>query len=384
MPISMSVIINILLLFLVISILTFVHELGHFLAAKLVKAKVFDFSIGFGPKLISKKYKGTQYNIRILPFGGFVKILGDGDPVSAKEDRKDSGNLKNKSKTAQIFVMLAGVTMNILLAAIFYYIFLANSSWKMGLSPEYTDFNPVGASVTKERVEDIPYELTEEGTARESSMYDSGYISSINGTQIEYFENLSQTLGEYKSESVDIYACNEDKTECDTFNVNVSSEGKIGVYIGTNYNTYLDYSENKLTAGFAHTINMVKLTGTVLSSLFSEAKQTGDYSQLSNSVSGPVGIYFIIDYFKTLGIPIFLGIIADLSISLAIINLLPIPALDGGRAFILLVEGVVRKDLNEKVESVIINISFAFLILLIVGIMFKDIINIKELQNIFK
>src|SRR5690606_6664000 len=111
-------------------------------------------------------------------------------------------------------------------------------------------------------------------------------------------------------------------------------------------------------------INVLKLTGQVLGNLFSEAKETGDYSELSNTVSGPVGIYFVIDYFKTLGIYVFLGIIADLSLSLAVINLLPIPALDGGRAFILLIESIVRKDLNEKVESAIINISFIFLILL--------------------
>src|SRR5690606_23942454 len=113
-------------------------------------------------------------------------------------------------------------------------------------------------------------------------------------------------------------------------------------------------------------------------------RQTGDYTALSNSVSGPVGIYFIIDYFKSLGIPIFLGIVADLSISLAIINLLPIPALDGGRITILFFEALFRKDLNEKVENWIINISFIMLIMLILVVMFKDILTIDQLQSVFK
>ena len=164
----------------------------------------------------------------------------------------------------------------------------------------------------------------------------------------------------------------------------IPEDGKLGVAIGYNYEVYLDYSENKLFAGFAHTVNMLKLTGSVFSSLFSEAKQSGDYTQLSNSVSGPVGIYFIIDYFKTLGVPIFIGLIADLSVSLAVLNLLPIPALDGGRIAILLVEVVIRKDLNEKVENALINVGFIFLLVLMLAIILKDVLTIDQLQSIFK
>ena len=133
----MDVIITILLLVLVLGILVFIHELGHFLAARLVGATVYEFALGYGPKLFSKKYKGTEYSIRILPLGGFVKILGDGDPgKDGEEDLKKqdvSGNLKNKSKIAQIFVMLAGVSMNILLAITAYFLIL-------GFSLDYSIF----------------------------------------------------------------------------------------------------------------------------------------------------------------------------------------------------------------------------------------------------
>ena len=379
----MSTIISILLLLLVISILTFVHELGHFLAAKLVKAKVFDFSIGFGPSIFSKRYKGTVYNLRVLPFGGYVKILGDGDPTSNKEDIKSKGNLKNKSKLAQMFVMLAGVTMNILLAIILYTIFLANNGWKMSIGSTYEDFKPVGATIERERVIDLPYELADDGAALDSNMYEKGYILSIDGEDIDDYRHLVDILRSNKSEEINIYACNMDE-ECDFFDVIVSAEGKIGVYTGENYDVYIDYSKNKIFAGASHSLNIVKLTGQVFGSMLSTAQDTGDYSELSNTVSGPIGIYFIIDYFKTLGIIMFLGILADLSISLAVINLLPIPALDGGRFFILLIESILRKDLNEKVESAIINISFMLLIALIVLVMIKDIINIQELKSLFK
>ncbi len=379
----MSIIVNILLLLLVISILTFVHELGHFLAARLVKAKVLEFSIGFGPKLLSKKKKGTVFSLRALPFGGYVKILGDGDPTSSKESRKDKGNLKNKSKWAQMFVMLAGVTMNIILSIVIYTIFLGANGWKMGIGNTYEDFKSVGAVISKVRMSDIPYQIADKGAAIDAGMYEEGYIKSINDREIDDYLELTEVLGEYKGEEVSIYACNLEE-ECSAFNVLLSDEGKLGVYTGYNYTMYLDYTKNKIFSGFAHSINIVKLTGETLSSLISEAKETGDYSELSNTVSGPIGIYFIIDYFKTLGVIAFLGILADISLSLAVINLLPIPALDGGRFLILFIESILKKELDERIEAIIINISFIFLIVLIVLVMVKDIINIEQLKNLFK
>ena len=379
----MSVIINILLLLVVISVLTFIHELGHFIAAKLVKAKVLEFSVGFGPKIYSKKKNETDFSIRALPFGGYVKILGDGDPTESKENRKDKGNLKNKSKPAQMFVMLAGVTMNILLAVGLYTLYLGNNNWQFAIGGEYDDIHPVGAVIVKERVSDIPYMLAEDGGAKDSGMYEEGYIISVNGEEILDYDELTNVLSSLKGKTASVHACDMDNN-CNTFEVLISKDGKLGVYTGYNYNSYLDYSKNKLFSGFSHSINVVKLTGEALSSLISDAKKTGDYSELSNAVSGPVGIYFIVDYFKTLGLISFLGILADLSLSLALVNVLPVPALDGGRFFILLIESILKKDLDEKVEAAIINISFIFLILFIILIMVKDIVNINELKSLFK
>ena len=379
----MSVIINILLLLVVISVLTFIHELGHFIAARLVKAKVLEFSIGFGPKIYSMKRKGTDFSIRALPFGGYVKILGDGDPSETKENKKDKGNLKNKNKPAQMFVMLAGVTMNILLAIGLYTLYLANNNWQFAIGNSYGEINPVGSIVVKERISDIPYMLADSGGAKESGMYEEGYIVSINGEDVSDYDELTKILKGLENETVSIHACDMDNN-CDIFNVLISEDGKLGIYTGYNYNVYIDYSDNKLIAGISHSINIVKLSGEALSSLISQARQTGDYSELSNTVSGPIGIYFIIDYFKTLGIVTFLGILADLSLSLAVINLFPLPALDGGRFLILLIESIFRKNLNQKVEAIIINLSFLFLILFIVFIMIKDIINIEQLKSLFK
>jgi len=377
----MSVVVNILLFLLVVSILTFVHELGHFIAAKAIGAMVFEFSLGFGPKLFSKKIGETMYSIRALPFGGYVKILGDGDSEEkvTKEDEKK--NLNKKPKWQRIIVMLAGVTMNILLSISIYYIVLAANGWELVLNQEFKDFKPVGATIYRERDGDVEYELIDGGSAKEAGLPEKGTVKSIDGVKIEYTDEVGKIIRSKKGEYISINACIEDV--CTDYSVKVSDEGKVGIYMLSNYMVILSYKENKLFAGFSHIRNSLILMGSKLKGLISQAKVTGDYTELSNSVSGPVGIYFVIDYFKKFGIVTFIGMVADLSVSLAIVNLLPIPALDGGRVFILLIEWIVGKELDEKIESKIINISFIFLIIVILFVIIKDIVNIDSIKELF-
>jgi len=378
----LSILLNILLFILVIGVLTFVHELGHFLVAKAIKAKVYEFALGFGPKLLKKKYKGTQYSIRMLPLGGFVKIMGDGDPGKYKEVKVDPGNLNNKPKIAQVAVMLAGVTMNILFCVIVYFIVIASMGWKIPLSNDFEGFNPVGGTMTREIVGDVEYaEVVEGGNAYKAEIPAKGQIKSVGGVELKYSDEIKSLLAQYKGESVNMNICVEDI--CKDYKVDVSEEGTIGISMNSNYYVILSYENNKLFSGFAHVINTLFLISDRLGDMFKQAKQTGDYSDLSNSVSGPVGIYFLIDYFKQFGVITFLSIMADLSLSLAIINILPIPALDGGRVLILMIEGILRKDLNEKVESLIINTSFILLMILVLFIMIKDIVNIDNIKDMF-
>ncbi|MCD4811558.1 site-2 protease family protein [bacterium] len=381
----MDIIITILLLILVLGVLVFIHELGHFLAARIVGATVYEFALGYGPKLISKKYKGTLYSIRLLPLGGFVKILGDGDPGKKGEEElreKDiEGDLKNKSKPAQIFVMLAGVSMNILLAIVAYFVVLGFSNWKIDLSYEFEDFKPLGATIVRERDMDVPYQVLEDSLAESSGMPKEGYIKSINNEYVEYVEDISRLIE--GNETVLVETCDMEEI-CNEYIVSVGDDGKIGIAIGSNYYISVDYSEHKALSGVSHLINNVRLIGRVFGGLFEEARETGDYSSLSGSVAGPVGMFFLIDYFKDLGWVPFIALVADLSLSLAFMNLLPIPALDGGRVFILVVEGVLRKDLDPKVEAIIINLSFILLMVFIVIVMIKDIANINELKSLFE
>ncbi len=384
-----TILVNILLVILVISILVFVHELGHFIAAKLIGVKVFEFALGFGPKVFSKKYKGVEYCIRLLPLGGFVKILGDGDPwveesVTKKEIEEE--NLDKRPKLQQIFVMLAGVTMNIVLAILIYYIVLANSSWKLYVGVDLSKFTPIGAEASREKIGDVEYtEVKEDGTAFKAGIPAKGKVVSIDGKSIEYNDEISKIVKEKKGQSILMNICNKvnDEEGCKDYEIAVSDEGMIGIVTVSNYLYTLSYAQHKLTAGFAHLCNNVKLIGSVLTDMFKQAKSTGDYSDLSNSVSGPIGIYYVINRFKSEGMIAFISIVADLSLSLAIMNILPIPALDGGRVFILMIEGIFKKNLNENIKALIINISFFLLLLLMGAVIIKDIVNIEDLKNMF-
>ncbi len=136
----------------------------------------------------------------------------------------------------------------------------------------------------------------------------SGTIKSISGETLTYSSDVSTILSNHKGETVNVEVCND---TCNTYSVNVSDEGKIGIALPVNYWVVLSYENTKITSGFAHLINTVRLIGMKLGDLFSQAQTTGDYTELSNSVSGPVGIYFLIDYFKSFGFLTFLSVMGD-------------------------------------------------------------------------
>jgi regulator of sigma E protease len=380
-----SVLVNILLFVVVLGVLVFVHELGHYLAAKSVKATIYEFSLGFGPKIFSKEYKGILYAIRAIPLGGFVKIAGDGDPSTeqGRKERDDTNSLKKKSKIAQAWVMCAGVIMNIFLATGIYYLVLSQSDWKASLSADFREFNPVVGEVEYEAVEKIKYDGVVDGSgAKEANIPDKGEIRSVGGEDLEYSFELGEVLEGKEEEVVEVEICVDE--ECDFYNIEVSEEGHLGVMVFSNYFVNLSYKNSKLLAGPGHLLNVLKLSYQKISSLFSEARETGDYSEVANTFTGPVGIYLVLDYFKQFGVISVLSIVADLSLSLAVMNILPIPALDGGRVLILIIESILKKDLDERIEAIIINISFVFLIILIIGIFIKDFFSIENIRGMFQ
>ncbi|KKR06356.1 MAG: Membrane metalloprotease [candidate division WS6 bacterium GW2011_GWF2_39_15] len=377
-----SVVVNILIVVLILGFLITIHELGHFMAAKLFKVKVEAFAIGLGPKIFGKKIGETEYRLNVFPLGGYVKILGEGDEERDKKEEKDPGNFKNKSKIAQVIILLAGITMNLVFALVIYYGFIISFSYKWALGEDIRDFEPVVGTVEVEKVGKVKYDgLVEESGADKAGLPKNGEIMRVDGKELVYSYEFRDYVSKRPNENVIIDICN---TECKDYSVNISKEGKAGIYVASNYIIFLDYSRDKVISGVGHALNLFKLMGEKLGSLFSEAKQTGDYSPIANNISGPIGIYLIVEAFKQYGFLSLLGLTADLSFTLMIMNILPIPALDGGRVMLIILESIFGKYWNRKVEIWAINISFVFLLLLMVAIVFKDIIFFDDIRKLLR
>jgi len=378
----MAFVLNLVIILLILGLVIFVHELGHLIACKLTKVYVEEFALGLGPKIYSRKIGETVYSIRALPIGGFNKIKGE--EFDSDVEDNDPRSLVNQKPRVKLFIILSGVFMNLLLAIAVFYILLASMSFQFGLDPSFEDFEPVVGNMEKEIFEEeVKYDgLVEGESAMLAGFPNEGVIRSINGQEIVLSSDLLNKIGENAGEEITVEVCVEQ--ECQDYAVVVSDEGRIGIMYFQNYYPYIEYiGWQKPFVGFAHVLNWGKIFGTAIGDIFSEASETGDYEQVAMSVSGPVGLYVVIDHIRGFGLRPLVGIVADISLSIGIINLLPIPALDGGRAVMILMEVIFRRPLNKKVEAWAIQISFILLLLLMVAVVFKDVFYFERLKELF-
>lgn len=440
---------NVLIISLLIIVLVFVHEFGHFLVAKLFGMYVREFSIGMGPILFSFKKKETQYSIRAFPVGGYVDILGENceeeiPEESIKKDKKSSKsqNIAKKEKIEQednvllcntdelknprsfinkpvwqrILVVLAGVTMNFILSACLFYLLLNKNDFRVDFANDGYDYEPVFGILEKEYYSNLSYgNILEDSNAKKAEIPEEGYIIKVNETDIVKYSDLETVFLENKSKTVSLEICNKSilletwvkrqveegifsqddelvkeitdtELKCGNYEVEVSAEGKIGVGINTsNSLNYLNYNSKKIFSGFFHSINVIDYTFFIVPKFVSSYLAEKDYESIAvQTVSSPIAIYFVVNELKESGFEPIFQMGAIMSLSLALVNIMPIPALDGGRIMLLFIEMIFRKPLNRKIESLIIRISFYLLMLFMVVVVLKDIIFIKVLQNLFK
>ncbi len=378
----MTFILNLVIILVILGIVIFVHELGHLIACKITKVYVEEFAIGLGPKIYSRKIGETIYTIRALPIGGFNKIKGE--EFDSEVEDTDPRSLVNQKPSVKLFIILSGVFMNLLLAICIFYILLISMSFQFGLDHSFKDFEPVVGNVEKEIFEEnIRYEGLVDGEgAMLAGFPKEGIIKSINDEKIVLSTDLISIISENAGNEINVEVCVEE--ECEEYIVAVSEAGSIGIMFFHNYYPYIEYvGWQKPLVGFVHILNWGKIFGIAIGDIFSEASETGDYEQVAMSVSGPVGLYVVIDYLRDMGWRPMFGIVADISLSIGIINLLPIPALDGGRALMILPEMIFKRPLNKKFEAWAIQISFVLLLLLMVAVLFKDVVYFERLRELF-
>lgn len=349
----MSAIINILLLILMLGIIIFIHELGHFIFAKLFKVYVHEFAIGMGPKLFSKKREGdeTEYTIRALPLGGFNSIAGESEEDESDKDVPEDMLLYKKKPWQKAIILAAGATFNIILA---YLLILLFSFIK------------------------TPMQMTTElaGVKDNSPAYVAGLRK---GDKIEYINNKRTKTS--SDVNLQIMLSSYNKKGAPSMKVKVKGKDPVNITAALDtidgqksYYYGLEFKDKKDTKFGAH----LRYTHKQFTSIF---RQMGVTFKLLftgkaklKDLSGPVGMYKVVGSAKAkAGLASLLLLTALISINVGLINLLPFPAFDGGYLFILLIETITGKKVPAKLTNALSFIGFALIILLSIFVFVSDI-----------
>lgn len=386
--------ITILVFLAILSVLVLIHELGHFFVAKKFGIKVEEFGFGFPPRIFGKKIGETLYSINLLPIGGFVKLYGEDEAGGGKlslPTSKDKRPTTNDQKRAffaktpwqRATVIVAGVVMNAVLAAIIFYIFLGISGFKTEL-PLLSDYKFFGVNQTNVS-EVVISAIAKNSPAEKEGLKALTKVISVNGQKITDSKQFISIVGLNRGKEIEI-AWSALQTE-EIHKTKVTPrltppprEGALGVGLFSLSSAVLNYETpiQKIFSGIIHPVNLMSYNLNVMGNLIKVSLEKRTTEPLSQGVSGPVGIASLTGSIleienvkeKILGI---LNLAGILSISLAFFNVLPIPALDGGRLFFILIEAVTGRKVNQRIESLAHSVGMALLLGLMVLITFKDI-----------
>ena len=362
---------SVIIFIIILTILIFVHELGHFLVAKKSGIRVDEFGLGFPPKIFAKKWGETLYTLNAIPFGGFVKIFGE-DPHAEEISEVDkSTSFFYKPRWIQASVLVAGVTFNILFAWL-----LISFGFMIGM-PSSIDYSSLEKNNNTDSVvvDIIPNSPVEKAglVSGDSIVSISSGEQSIQGKDLTP-ENVRKIVNESKDKITLVY-----KHENELPNT---------VFVEPQNNPELGFK----TIGIAMAGGIIKLpihlafleganttwflikgtTVGLVDFLWKTITLRSDLSQ----VSGPIGIAKIVSQANGMGFIYILFLVALISINLAVINLLPFPALDGGRLLFVGIEAIIRRPINPAFVRWTNGIGFALLILLMVVITGHDILNL--------
>lgn len=360
---------TILLFVVVLVVLILVHEFGHFVVAKLCRMRVDEFGIGYPPRIWGKKFGETVYSINALPFGGFVRIYG--------EDATDADVLAShrsfaaRPRAAQALTLIAGVAMNLLLAYI-----LITATLVMGTPRALSDEEIPRATDLHLAVADV----LPGSPAAMAGIIPGDIILSAEGPAGAFSSAKPDDFISYiaaDSSSAPLTLTIERNGEPRTLQAapapGVISEDPSRVGLGVSVAPVGIVPEPLLRApidGAIFTWEITKATAIGLVDFFAHALTLR--ANLSE-VSGPVGIAGAVGNAYAQGLAALLSISAIISINLAIINLLPVPALDGGRLLFVIIEAVIRRPIKPSVAAAVNGIGFALLLVLMVVVTGSDI-----------
>jgi regulator of sigma E protease len=341
---------------IVIGILVFIHEFGHFIAARLCGVGVEVFSLGFGPKILKKRMGRTQYCLAAIPLGGYVKMVGE-EPGSAIDPEDVNASFTHKSLLQKSIIVAAGPLFNFLLAILIFYILYQFSGIYMA--------KPVVGEV----MENTP--------ALAAGIKSGDVIKKINQNKIESFEDISRIVSASKGEQLEVIVERDGRWKrLVIFPVlkpgkNVFGEQIKKYVIGI---TGTGESFHRRLNPFAAFSRSIKDTyGLVKLTLLSVGKMIKG-SVSADNLGGPLMIAQMAGEQAKAGIMNFAWFIALLSVNLGIINLFPIPVLDGGHLLFFGIEAATGKPVGEKLREKLIQFGAAVLVALMVFVFYNDIV----------
>lgn len=351
-------ILTIIIFLLVLSVLVFVHEFGHFITAKKSGIRVDEFGFGFPPRLFGIKKGDTIYSVNLIPLGGFVRIKGEDG-----SGKSDPDSFAAKSIGRRMVIILAGVIMNVVLTAV-----LLSIGALVGM-PRVID-----GEIRFGKVRDAQIQVVSilPGSPAERAGIETGdVIISANGKEYIEVEELRAHISANSAVNFKLKR-NGQELELSASTELLPQVARVGIGVGllktgiVSYPWYIAPWKGVSETGF-YIKEITFAFGRILGDLFLG-------QPVSVDLSGPVGIAVIAGKVARLGFIHLLQFAALLSINLAFINVLPFPALDGGRMLFLAIEGAFRKPVSRKVEAIIHNIGFVILIMLVLLVTYRDLV----------
>ncbi len=355
---------TILLFVLILSVLVFVHELGHFIVARKMGMRVDEFGFGFPPRLFSIKKNGTTYSLNWIPIGGFVRIKGEDGA-----NRADHDSFASKKPWQRFLVLVAGVVMNFALAII-----LLSVGFMMGLPSVIEGTLPKGAHVEQSKLSVM--QVLPDSPAARKGMVEGDVIVSFNTKVFATGDEARAYIAEHGKNGMDIVIEKKDR-HFETIQVQsepLKGTDKVGIGVAfvqtglVSYGFFPAIGQGIMTTG-RFTKEIFFTFGNMIKGLVMNQRVDGD-------LAGPIGIAVMTGQVASMGVVYLLQFAALLSINLAVINILPFPALDGGRIFFLMIEKLRRRSINERFETVTHNLGFLFLMVLIVLVTYGDVMRL--------
>lgn len=356
-------IVYIILAILILELLIFLHELGHFTAGKLLGFRILGFSLGFGPALFKFKKGETEYSLRAFPVGGLCQFDGEDEEALENDPRRFNAQPVWK----RFIVIFAGPFMNVLTAFLIAFVFYICKPMPVYAVNPVTHFEvPIVASVNA----DSP--------AEKAGLKNGDVIIAINGQYptendgMDIYSSVSALIGSAGNDfviTIERSGAQLDLNVSDAFN---SAENRtvIGITISGLVEDYQHLNVFQAAAGSAeYLVLIVKATAQGIAGMFKNGIQRGD-------ISGVVGTVGIMVDFARESVLSLVNISVILSLSLGLFNLIPFPALDGGRLLFLIIEAIIGRPLNRKVEAVVNGIGLVLLFGLMIIVTVSDVIGL--------